>query len=226
MSVAAKAPPKQDRARATYDRLLDVAGLLLAEEGIERISTNRIAAEAGLSPPALYRYFGDKYAVLEALGRRLMERQNAVLEAWIERHRRGGIAAMAGHIGELLAETAAVTRAEPGAVWTLRALHATPRLVHVRLESHRHVTDRLTDACAPHLPAIGRDMLWRRLRLAVELGFAAEEMTNEEDCVPADAVLADVTAMLGGLLLDLTPLPQAGGVEGGPGQSGGPPGCD
>ncbi|MFC5797914.1 hypothetical protein [Sphingopyxis terrae] len=47
MSVAAKAPPKQDRARATYDRLLDVAGLLLAEEGIERISTNRIAAEAG-----------------------------------------------------------------------------------------------------------------------------------------------------------------------------------
>ena len=99
MSVAAKAPPKQDRARATYDRLLDVAGLLLAEEGIERISTNRIAAEAGLSPPALYRYFGDKYAVLEALGRRLMERQNAVLEAWIERHRSGGIAAMAGHIG-------------------------------------------------------------------------------------------------------------------------------
>ncbi|MBU7589374.1 MAG: TetR/AcrR family transcriptional regulator [Sphingopyxis terrae] len=203
MSVAAKAPPKQDRARATYDRLLDVAGLLLAEEGIERISTNRIAAEAGLSPPALYRYFGDKYAVLEALGRRLMERQNAVLEAWIERHRSGGIAAMADHIGELLAKTATVTRAEPGAVWTLRALHATPRLVHVRLESHRHVTDRLTDACLPWLVGVPRETCWRRLRLAVEIGFAADEMLYEEDRVAADAVLADAARLLKASLQDL-----------------------
>ncbi len=203
MSVAAKAPPKQDRARATYDRLLDIAGLLLAEEGIERISTNRIAAEAGLSPPALYRYFGDKYAVLEALGRRLMERQNAVLEAWIERHRSGGIAAMADHIGELLAETATVTRAEPGAVWTLRALHATPRLVHVRLESHRHVTDRLTDACLPWLVGVPRETCWRRLRLAVEIGFAADEMLYEEDRVAAAAVLADAARLLQASLQDL-----------------------
>lgn len=203
MSVAAKSPPKQDRARATYDRLLDVAGLLLAEEGIERISTNRIAAEAGLSPPALYRYFGDKYAVLEALGRRLMERQNAVLEAWIERHRSGGIAAMADPIGELLAETATVTRAEPGAVWTLRALHATPRLVHVRLESHRHVTDRLTDACLPWLVGVPRETCWRRLRLAVEIGFAADEMLYEEDRVAAAAVLADAARLLQVSLQDL-----------------------
>ncbi|WP_287940540.1 TetR/AcrR family transcriptional regulator [Sphingopyxis sp.] len=203
MSVAAKAPPKQDRARATYDRLLDVAGLLLADEGIERISTNRIAAEAGLSPPALYRYFGDKYAVLEALGRRLMERQNAVLEAWIERHRSGGIAAMADHIGELLAKTATVTRAEPGAVWTLRALHATPRLVHVRLESHRHVTDRLTDACLPWLVGVPRETCWRRLRLAVEIGFAADEMLYEEDRVAAAAVLADAARLLQASLQDL-----------------------
>ena len=86
-------PPIQDRARQTQGRLLDVAGELLAEVGIEGISTNMIAARAGVTPPALYRYFGDKYAVLEALGRRLMERQNAVLETWIARHAPAGIAA-------------------------------------------------------------------------------------------------------------------------------------
>ena len=80
-----KRPPQQGRAQLTRGRLLDVAGELLAEVGIERISTNMIAARAGLTPPALYRYFGDKYAVLEALGRRLMERQNAVLEDWLAR---------------------------------------------------------------------------------------------------------------------------------------------
>lgn len=204
MTVAVRRPPQQERARHTHGRLLDVAGELLAEVGIERISTNMIAARAGLSPPALYRYFGDKYAVIEALGRRLMERQNAVLEAWIARHAPAGIAAMADHIGDLLIQNAAVTRAEPGAVWILRALHASPQLVHVRLESHRHVTDRLVDACAPHIAGIDRETLWPQLRLAVELGFAADEMLYEEDRVSADSVLAEVARMLRLTLLQLT----------------------
>lgn len=203
MTVAVRRPPQQERARHTHGRLLDVAGELLAEVGIERISTNMIAARAGLSPPALYRYFGDKYAVIEALGRRLMERQNAVLEAWIARHAPAGIAAMADHIGDLLIQNAAVTRAEPGAVWILRALHASPQLVHVRLESHRHVTDRLVDACAPHIAGIDRETLWPQLRLAVELGFAADEMLYEEDRVSADSVLAEVARMLRLTLLQL-----------------------
>ena len=204
MTLAARLPPKQDRARQTRERLLDVAGDLLAEVGIERISTNMIAARAGLTPPALYRYFDDKYAVIEALGRRLMERQNAVLDRWIARHAPAGIAAMADHIGDLLTQNAAVTRAEPGAVWILRALHASPQLVHVRLESHRHVTDRLTDACAPQLPGIDRQILWSRLRLAVELGFAADEMLYEEDRVSAETVRTQVAATLRSTLLDLT----------------------
>jgi AcrR family transcriptional regulator len=204
VTLAVRQPPQQDRARHTRERLLDVAGALLAEVGVDRISTNMIAARAGLTPPALYRYFDDKYAVLEALGRRLMDRQNAVLERWIARHAPGGLAGMAEHIGDLLAENAAVTRAEPGAVWILRALHASPQLVHVRLESHRHVTDRLTDACAPQLPGTERKILWSRLRLAVELGFAADEMLYEEDRVSVETVLAQVAATLRSVLLDPT----------------------
>lgn len=211
MIAAARQPPKQDRARQTQGRLLDVAGDLLAEVGLDRISTNMIAARAGLTPPALYRYFDDKYAVIEALGRRLMARQNAVLENWIARHAAGGIAGMADHIGDLLADNAAVTRAEPGAVWILRALHASPQLVHVRLESHRHVTGRLTDACVPFLPGIDRERLWSRLRLAVELGFAADEMLYEESRVSAGVVRAEVAAMLRASLLDLLRPPPACG---------------
>jgi AcrR family transcriptional regulator len=113
--------PRQGRAVATYERLLDVAGGLLAEHGIERISTNQICARAGMTPPALYRYFEDKYAVLEALGRRLMDRQNAVLFAWLERYAPQGLEALGNAVEELLRSTAEVTAAEPGAIWTLRA---------------------------------------------------------------------------------------------------------
>lgn len=196
-TTAPKRPyPKQDRAQATYERLLDVAGLLLAEVGLDRISTNMICAQAGVTPPALYRYFSDKYAVLEALGRRLMARQNVVLERWIARHVDHGIDALRGGIEELLRDTAAVTRSEPGAVWILRSLHAAPQLVHVRLESHRHVTDQLVEAYARHLPGVDRDLLWQQMRLSVELGFAADEMLQEETRLAPEPTMRHVAMLL------------------------------
>lgn len=191
-----RSAPKQERAQATYERLLDVAGELLADVGIDRITTNLICARAGMTPPALYRYFADKYAVLEALGQRLMARQNLVLEEWIARHSPGGIDALRGHVEELLIANAQVTRSEPGAVWILRALHASPRLIHVRLESHRYVTDRLVEAYARHLPDVDREALWQRLRISVELGFSADEMTQEESRVDRGFALSHVARLL------------------------------
>lgn len=189
-------PPQQDRGVQTYERLLDVAGELLGEVGVERISTNMICARAGMTPPALYRYFHDKYAVLEALGRRLMDRQNAVLFAWLERCGPGGLEALSAGVEDLMRATAEVTAAEPGAVWTLRALRSVPRLAHVRIDSHRLVTDRMAEVYGPLLPDMPREMLWRRLRISVELGFAVDEMLNEEDRIARDDLFRDAAELL------------------------------
>ncbi|MFI4975018.1 MAG: TetR/AcrR family transcriptional regulator [Caulobacterales bacterium] len=189
-------PPRQERAVQTYERLLDVAGEILAEAGIERISTNQICARAGMTPPALYRYFKDKYAVLEALGRRLMDRQNAVLFAWLDKYAPQGLQALGDAVEELLRDTAAITASEPGAVWTLRALRAVPQLAHVRIESHRLVTDRMLEAYAPLMPDLSREVIWRRLRISVEFGFAVDEMLNEEDRIPRDDLFADAALVL------------------------------
>ena len=184
------------RAIATYERLLDVAGDLLSEVGIERISTNLICARAQMTPPALYRYFKDKYAVLEALGRRLMDRQNTVLFAWLDRYAPLGLQALGDATLELMQATAAVTASEPGAIWTLRALRATPSLAQVRIASHRLVTDRMVAAYAPYLPRIPREVLWRRMRLSIEYGFATDEMLNEETAIAPDDLLRDAAAIL------------------------------
>lgn len=191
-----KRAPRQERAHATYERLLEVAGELLAEVGIERISTNMICARAGMTPPALYRYFKDKYAVLEALGRRLMDRQNQVLFDWLDKYGPLGADALGEASLEVMQKTAEVTASEPGAAWTLRALRAVPQLAHVRIESHRLVTDRMVEVYAPLFPDLSREVLWRRLRLSVEFGFAADEMLNEEDRIPRDELLAEAAALL------------------------------
>ncbi|WP_066213171.1 helix-turn-helix domain-containing protein [Blastomonas sp. CCH5-A3] len=73
----------QDRARATYEQIIQATGELLPEVGIERLSTNMIAERAGLTPPALYRYFPNKYAILSEMGRRLITAENETVEQWL-----------------------------------------------------------------------------------------------------------------------------------------------
>lgn len=47
-------------------RILDATLALLAREGVEGLTTNRIAAEARLSVASLYRFFPNKHAVIYA----------------------------------------------------------------------------------------------------------------------------------------------------------------
>ena len=79
-----KNKPRQERAKRTYEAILVAAAELLVEVGVERISTNLIAERAGITVPALYRYFPNKYAVLNALGAVLMDRQNEVFQQWFD----------------------------------------------------------------------------------------------------------------------------------------------
>jgi len=187
----------------TRDHLLDVAGKLLGEVGLENISTNMICARAGMTPPALYRYFKDKHAVLETLGQRLMDRQNEALIRWLERHAPNGIDALTAHLEELMRETARITMAAPGGAWIERALRASPKLAHVRVASHRFVTDRITDAFAPLFPGVPRKALWRRVRLTVEFGYATDEMLDEEGLIPRNDIIRDAARILNLAMLDM-----------------------
>jgi hypothetical protein len=88
-----------------------------------------------------------------------------------------------------------------------KPVHAYARDRRVQLDySEYHqllVRAFLAAACAPLMPEGGADRLWQRLRLAVEIGFAADEMLYEETRIAPDAALADVAAMLRAALLDL-----------------------
>ena len=191
------------RATPTRDRLLDAASVLLAEVGMERISTNMICQQAGVTPPALYYYFADKYAVVAALGERLMDRQNAVLLEWLRRHAGRDIHAYADNLAELLRATAEMTEAEPGGVWIERALHSTPHLEHVRVQSHRFVTEKLADAYAPLLPNRSREQIWLRLRMMVEFGYVTIEMLHAESDISREETIAETARMLRLATLDL-----------------------
>jgi AcrR family transcriptional regulator len=195
-SNALRTMPKQGRAVQTYERLLDVSGDLLAEVGIERISTNLICARAGMTPPALYRYFKDKYAVLDALGRRLLARRGDILTLWLAEVGPKGPQAMTDGLGDVLTATWQATLNEPGGIWILRALRAVPQLAHVRAEAYAEMTEIMASAFAASLNHPPRDDLWLRVRVALEFAFSADELLFEETRLPPEVIIAEATDLL------------------------------
>jgi AcrR family transcriptional regulator len=59
--------PRQERARAAVNRILRATGELLDDGGFDALTTTAVAERAGVNIATLYRYFPDKYALIEAL---------------------------------------------------------------------------------------------------------------------------------------------------------------
>jgi AcrR family transcriptional regulator len=67
MSLTLRNKPQQARSQKRMNDILEAAEKVLLEQGFEALSTNAVAAKAGISIGSLYHFFSDKKAILEAL---------------------------------------------------------------------------------------------------------------------------------------------------------------
>lgn len=65
--VRARKQPTQARSRALVESLLEATARILARDGWDALTTNRVATEAGVSVGSLYQYFPDKEALVSGL---------------------------------------------------------------------------------------------------------------------------------------------------------------
>lgn len=180
--LGTKLKPSQSRARNTFETVLSTAGELLAEVGFERLTTNLVCERAGLTPPALYRYFPNKYAILSELAQRLMEAQDEAVLAWMEA---GGLEAdsLAEAVEKnrrMQEQVNEITRQMPGGIWIMRALRAIPLLRDIRIASRDRVALQISENLRQRFPTVPQDELFRAARLSTELMYAATEMVLEE----------------------------------------------
>ncbi|WP_229506734.1 TetR/AcrR family transcriptional regulator [Pseudoduganella rivuli] len=195
--------PAQQRATETYELILEVAAQLLADVGIERLSTNMVCEKAGLTPPALYRYFPNKYALLCELGQRLMQRQNELIPKWITPEAlAGSVEDLEQALAGLLLDTYRVTNETTGGVWILRALHAVPTVQKVRLESHGKVTEEQSGVLVAAFPQVPPEELLLVGRIAVDMIYAGVELLFDAPLEP-QAVAQVVAAMVASQLAKL-----------------------
>ncbi|WP_237882328.1 TetR/AcrR family transcriptional regulator [Pseudomonas sp. PGPR40] len=188
--------PAQQRATETYERILTATAETLCDVGIERLSTNLVCERAGLTPPALYRYFPNKYALLSVLGERLLEKQNERIDHWITQELLAGTPAQLElAMAELILDTYRVTHATLGGMWILKALRAVPVLEHVRLDSHRRVTNAQLQLLIAAFPLADPEVLSTVARIGVEMIHATVELLFDETLDPK-RVCAMVAAMI------------------------------
>jgi AcrR family transcriptional regulator len=76
--------PVQERSSGTVKQIFRAASALLGRVPLEEITTSRIAAEAGVSVGALYRFFPDKQAILDGIAVERVEEFRASLERCLE----------------------------------------------------------------------------------------------------------------------------------------------
>jgi AcrR family transcriptional regulator len=185
-----KLRPSQARGHDTYEVILNTAGEMLSDMGFEQLSTNKVCERAGLTPPALYRYFPNKYAILKALADRIMQEQDQAVFAWLQA---GGLEAET--LDEIQAksvliqtEVTEIVRRAPGGIAVLRAIRAVPLLQELRFASRDAVAQVFAEAMRDNYAPQDWPRLELGARMMVELLYAASEMVLEEPDRDAEAI--------------------------------------
>lgn len=79
--------PKQARAKATVEAIVEATGQIFGQRGFRKTTTTRVAERAGVSIGSLYQYFPDKKALIGAFFERRLAQDVALMESVLERGR-------------------------------------------------------------------------------------------------------------------------------------------
>ncbi|AVH59607.1 MULTISPECIES: TetR/AcrR family transcriptional regulator [Streptomyces] len=155
--------PIQRRSAERLTRILDACADLLDEVGYDALSTRAVAQRAGVPIGSVYRFFGNKRAMADALAQRNLERYTErVTERLREADGGGWRAAMDAVLDEYLA----MKRTAPG--FSLVDFGNQIPVGNRDTEPNTRVADRLTDLLSGYLDRAPDEDLRRTFLIAVE----------------------------------------------------------
>ncbi|GGX37117.1 TetR family transcriptional regulator [Streptomyces chartreusis] len=154
--------PVQRRSAERLTRILDACADLLDEVGYDDLSTRAVAQRAGVPIGSVYRFFGNKRQMADALAQRNLERYTARVTERLERAGGGGWRVA---MDAVLDEYIAMKRTAPG--FSLVDFgNQIP--VGTRGEPNHRVADRLTELLSGYLDREPDEDLRRTFLVSVE----------------------------------------------------------
>ncbi|GAQ56207.1 TetR/AcrR family transcriptional regulator [Streptomyces acidiscabies] len=155
--------PVQRRSAERLTRILDACADLLDEVGYDDLSTRAVAQRAGVPIGSVYRFFGNKRQMADALAQRNLERYSTRVT---ERLKRAGAGDWRAAMDAVLDEYLEMTRTAPG--FSLVDFGNQIPVGSRHAEPNTRVADRLTELLSAYLDRTPDDDLRRTFLIAVE----------------------------------------------------------
>jgi AcrR family transcriptional regulator len=192
--------PQQARSKARLARVLEAAERILVSEGVEALTTTRVAAEAKVSVGSLYQYLPDRDAIIDALAAGYFAKLEATMDGFAE------AAAAQGWddpVGVLLDAYAGIYRTEHG----FRALWFGSGLTERTRAADREHKRRMADGIRRILLALGiahdDEPLARACHAALLAADALAQEAFRRDADGDAELLDEAKVMLRGYLGDI-----------------------
>ncbi len=188
-----RARPVHARERRTVEEIIDDAGELLDEVGLDAFNTNLLAERAGVRVRTVYRYFPNKLAVVAALAQRMVEEWDGWFAdfAWLAEP----AADWRSGWQEAVLRFYEGVQALPGGTAVRRAMHASPELHAIDQEDN----ERLARSLARALRARGAPLSPQRARVVarnlIETAVAVIDLAILDEPGAARTRLAELARM-------------------------------
>ncbi|MFF4016722.1 TetR family transcriptional regulator [Streptomyces sp. NPDC001843] len=183
--------PVQRRSAERLTRILDACADLLDEVGYDALSTRAVAQRAGVPIGSVYRFFGNKRQMADALAQRNLERYSERVTERLKDERVGDWRAA---MDAVLDEYLAMKRTAPGFSLVdfgnqipVGARHAEP---------NRRVADRLTDLLSGYLDREPDEDLRRTFLVAVEASDTLVQLAFRVDPEGDEAIIGETRELL------------------------------
>ncbi|MFF0201716.1 TetR family transcriptional regulator [Streptomyces sp. NPDC005017] len=199
--------PVQRRSAERLTRILDACADLLDEVGYDALSTRAVALRAGVPIGSVYRFFGNKRAMADALAQRNLERFTARVRerlADIEAAGIGGSGRNGGTGGEgggwraatdaVLDEYLAMKRTAPG--FSLVDFGNQIPVGSRDAEPNHRVADRLIEMLAAYLSREPDEAMRRGLLIATETADTLVHLAFRVDPEGDEQIIAEMRELL------------------------------
>ncbi|MFJ3803625.1 TetR family transcriptional regulator [Streptomyces sp. NPDC090088] len=195
--VVLRRTPQQARSKARLARVLKAAERVLVAEGVQALTTTRVAAEAKVSVGSLYQYLPDRDAIIDALAATYFSQLEAVMEEFV---RSAATEQWPDPVGVLIDTYAGLYRTEEG----FRALWFGSGLTDRTRETDREHKRRMADGVRRVLLALGiagdSEGLGRACHAALLAADALAQEAFRRDAGGDTALLEEAKVMLRGYL--------------------------
>ncbi|MFD4953786.1 MULTISPECIES: TetR/AcrR family transcriptional regulator [unclassified Streptomyces] len=189
--------PVQRRSAERLTRILDACADLLDEVGYDALTTRAVAARAGVPIGSVYRFFGNKRAMADALAQRNLDRYTERVAGRLKKARKAGKAGNGGWsaaMDTVLDEYLAMKRTAPG--FSLVDFGNQIPVGVRRAEPNHRVADRLTELLAGHLGRVPDDDLRRTFLIAVETADTLVQLAFRVDAQGDERIIEEMRRML------------------------------